>query len=209
MFEVEPLMARTLWECIQEIMDRFTAMQHDPDPGTLDLHGPPYGFGLKFLVAGMQLIQVGYKLSGTAMNWFGLDDLSLMSYYVIELCKRTRSREVSQSAAYAMSARLLLSVLGQLVHKVKDYAGNRGGHGKDRELWDQVGLQAECMLDVVRQDLVTVKWKAMSSCYYEWSCYPLWMWTGSRICRTNNFLWRSTRTRAVLSGRPWMLSGSS
>lgn len=158
MFEVEPLMASTLWECIQEIMDRFTTMQHDPDPGTSDSHEPLYGFGLKFLVAGMHLILVGYMRSSTAMTWFGLDDLALMSYYAIELCKRTRSREVSQSAEYAMSAGLLLSVLGQVAHKVKDYAKNRGGNGTERELWDQVGVQGECMLNVVRQDLVvTVK----------------------------------------------------
>ncbi|KAF9370959.1 hypothetical protein CPC16_003371, partial [Podila verticillata] len=166
-FEVEPLMASTLWECIQEIMDRFTTMQHDPDPGALDSHEPPYGFGLKFLVAGMQLILVDYMRLGTAMTWFGLDDLALMSYYAIELCKRTRSREVSQSAEYAMSARLLLSVLGQVAHKVKDYAENRSGDGTDRELWDQVGVLGECMLNVVRQDLIVtdesrVVWKTLS-----------------------------------------------
>lgn len=176
-------MASTLWECIQEIMDRFTTMQHDPDPGALDSHELPYGFGLKFLVAGMQLILVGYMRSSTAMTWFGLDDLALMSYYAIELCKRTRSREVPQSAEYAMSARLLLSVLGQVAHKVKDYAGNRSDDGTDRELWDQVGVLGECMLNVVRQDLIiTVKWKAMLCNYHHCSCYPLWMWMGSRTC---------------------------
>ncbi|KFH62877.1 hypothetical protein MVEG_11401 [Podila verticillata NRRL 6337] len=158
-FEVEPLMASTLWECIQEIMDRFTTMQHDPDPGALDSHEPPYGFGLKFLVAGMQLILVDYMRLGTAMTWFGLDDLALMSYYAIELCKRTRSREVSQSAEYAMSARLLLSVLGQVAHKVKDYAGNRSGNGTDRELWDQVGVLGEYMLN----DESRVVWKTLGA----------------------------------------------
>ncbi|KAI9231853.1 MAG: hypothetical protein BYD32DRAFT_455878 [Podila humilis] len=166
-FEVEPLMASTLWECIQEIMDRFTTMQHDPDPGALDSHELPYGFGLKFLVAGMQLILVGYMRSSTAMTWFGLDDLALMSYYAIELCKRTRSREVPQSAEYAMSARLLLSVLGQVAHKVKDYAGNRSDDGTDRELWDQnesrVVWKTLGALQVIMNDLFTLVSQALTA----------------------------------------------
>lgn len=154
MFEEQPLMTNTLWECIQEIMDRFT--QHGPDLSTSDPRKSPHGFGLKFLVVGMRLILAGHMSSVAAMTWFGLDDLALMSYYSIELCKRTRSQEVTQSAEYVMSAKLSLSMLQQVAHSIQDYAAanSTGGDGTDRELWGQVGVHVECMLEIVRQDLV-------------------------------------------------------
>ncbi|KAG0036497.1 hypothetical protein BGZ82_004124 [Podila clonocystis] len=167
MFEEQPLMASTLWERIQEIMDEFT--QHGPDTSTSNLEELPRGYGLKFLAVGMLLILVGHVSGATAMGWFGLNDLALMSYYAIELCKRTRSREVSQSVGYAISAKLSLSVLKQVAHRIQDYAvGNRTGDSTDRELWDQVGVQVECMLDVIRQDLVVtedscVVWKTLDA----------------------------------------------
>ncbi|KAF9332459.1 hypothetical protein BG006_004662 [Podila minutissima] len=157
MFEEQPLMASTLWECIQEIMDKFT--QHGSDLSTSDPREHPHGFGLKFLVIGMRLILVGHLRTGSSANWFGLDDMALMSYYAIELCKRTRSCEVAQGVEYAISAKLSLSVLRQVAKRIQDYATNRtGGDGADRELWDKVGVLVECMLDLIWQDLVvTVK----------------------------------------------------
>ncbi|KAG0026605.1 hypothetical protein BGZ81_006236 [Podila clonocystis] len=167
MFEEQPLMASTLWECIQEIMDGFT--QHGPDTSTSNLGDLPCDFGLRFLVVGMRLILIGRMSGATAKSWFGLNDLALMSYYAIELCKWTRSQEVSQSDEYAISAKLSLSVLKQVAHRIQDFAvGNRTGDSTDRELWGQVDIQVEYMLDVIRQDLVVtsdsyVVWKTLGA----------------------------------------------
>lgn len=138
-------------------MDKFT--QHGSDLSTSDPREHPNGFGVKFLVIGLRLILVGHIRTGSTATWFGLDDMALMSYYAIELCKRARSCEVAQGVEYAMSANLSLSVLRQVAKRIQDYATNRtGGDGADRELWDQVGVLVECMLDLIWQDLVvTVK----------------------------------------------------
>ncbi|KAG0362650.1 hypothetical protein BG005_004767 [Podila minutissima] len=114
---------------------------------------------LEVMVIGLRLILVGHIRTGSTATWFGLDDMALMSYYAIELCKRARSCEVAQGVEYAMSANLSLSVLRQVAKRIQDYATNRtGGDGADRELWDQVGVLVECMLDLIWQDLVvTVK----------------------------------------------------
>ncbi|KAG0088098.1 hypothetical protein BGZ92_006615 [Podila epicladia] len=159
--------ASALWECIQEIMDEFT--QHGSDPSISDPREPPRGFGLKFLVVGMRLVLAGHMRSGSTATWFGLDDLALMSYYAIELCKHTRSREVAQCIEYVMSAKLSLSVLRQVAHRIQDYATNKNeGDGADRKLWDQIGVLVECMLDLIRQDLVVIDesrivWKTLGA----------------------------------------------
>ncbi|KAG0096363.1 hypothetical protein BGZ93_004678 [Podila epicladia] len=166
-FEEQPLIASALWECIQEIMDEFT--QHGSDPSISDPREPPRGFGLKFLVVGMRLVLAGHMRSGSTATWFGLDDLALMSYYAIELCKHTRSREVAQCIEYVMSAKLSLSVLRQVAHRIQDYATNKNeGDGADRKLWDQIGVLVECMLDLIRQDLVVIDesrivWKTLGA----------------------------------------------
>ncbi|KAF9413342.1 hypothetical protein BGZ94_000764 [Podila epigama] len=162
LLDKEPLLASCLWDCIQEHMDHCILPQNaSPPSSSLAAQAPR--LGLKFVIASMDLLLADQRRT-ESVTWFGPECLALMGNYIIELHKTTQTERFTQTTEHLRSMDLIIKILRQMLVFLKDRSQEVT---QDWELWSQIDMEIDVMLDLFRQEIITtvenhLVWKYIS-----------------------------------------------